>query len=110
MAGVVAMRYSVYVVTAAQFIADLYPALLQGLPLGSAVSRGRSQLAEQPNREIAFTPRPLQDWVVPVVYEAVPLELFAKPSDEHQLPSLDDFGSSASGMVAAIRHAWLPAG
>jgi len=26
------------------------------------------------------------------------------------LPSLDDFGSSANGMVAAIRRAWLPAG
>jgi tetratricopeptide (TPR) repeat protein len=83
--GVVAMRYSVYVVTAAQFTADLYAALLQGLPLGTAVSRGRSQLAEQPNREIAFAPRPLQDWVVPVVYEAVPLELFAKPQTDQQL-------------------------
>jgi tetratricopeptide (TPR) repeat protein len=84
-AGVVAMRYSVYVVTAAQFIADLYAALLDGLPLGQAVTMGRKQLATQPDREIAFAARPLQDWVVPVVYETAPLELFSKPRTDEQL-------------------------
>jgi tetratricopeptide (TPR) repeat protein len=74
-AGVAAMRYSVYVVTAAQFVADLYASLLAGLPLGTAVTRGRKQLAEQPDREIAFVPRPLQDWLVPVVFEATPIAL-----------------------------------
>ncbi|MBQ0990709.1 CHAT domain-containing protein [Micromonospora sp. H61] len=74
-AGVVAMRYSVYVVTAAQFVADLYAALLAGRSLGSAVSVGRRQLAAQPNRSIAFDPRPLQDWSVPVVYETAPVTL-----------------------------------
>ena len=74
-AGVVAMRYSVYVVTAAQFVADLYAALLAGGSLGGAVSAGRRQLAAQPNRSIAFDPRPLQDWSVPVVYETAPLRL-----------------------------------
>jgi tetratricopeptide (TPR) repeat protein len=77
-AGVVAMRYNLWVVTAAQFIGDLYASLLQGEPLGEAVTAGRKQLAAQPTREIAFTPRPLQDWVVPVVYEAAPVKLFAK--------------------------------
>jgi hypothetical protein len=75
LAGVVAMRYSVYVVTAAQFVADLYAALLAGRSLGGAVSAGRRQLAAQPNRSIAFDPRPLQDWSVPVVYETVPVTL-----------------------------------
>jgi tetratricopeptide (TPR) repeat protein len=75
-AGVVAMRYSVYVVTAAQFVADLYGGLLSGLPLGEAVSAGRRRLNEQPQRTIAFDPVPLQDWSVPVVYEAAPLSLF----------------------------------
>jgi tetratricopeptide (TPR) repeat protein len=74
-AGVVAMRYSVYVVTAAQFVADLYAALLAGRSLGGAVSAGRRQLAAQPNRSIAFDPRPLQDWSVPVVYETAPVTL-----------------------------------
>jgi tetratricopeptide (TPR) repeat protein len=75
-AGVVAMRYNVYVVTAAQFVAELYAVLTQGLALGEAVTRGRKQLADQPLREIAYAPRPLQDWPVPVVYEALPIALF----------------------------------
>lgn len=84
-AGVVAMRYSVYVDTASRFITDLYRALLEGLPLGQAVTIGRKQLFAEPDREIAFIARPLQDWVVPVVYEAAPLELFSKPRDGERL-------------------------
>jgi hypothetical protein len=80
-AGVVAMRYSVYAVTAAQFVADLYAALLTGRSLGAAVSAGRRQLAAQPNRSIAFDPRPLQDWSVPVVYETAPVTLLRPVPD-----------------------------
>ncbi len=71
-AGVVAMRYNVYVVTAAQFVADLYGTLVRGQTLGAAVSMGRKQLAVAPQRTIAYDPRPLQDWCVPIVYEAAP--------------------------------------
>ncbi len=80
-AGVVAMRYDVYVVTAAQFVADLYAALAQGSTLGQAVTLGRKQLAARPLREIAYSPRPLQDWPVPVVYEVEPIELFPKTEE-----------------------------
>jgi tetratricopeptide (TPR) repeat protein len=73
--GVVAMRYNVYVVTAAQFVGDLYAALAAGQTLGAAVTAGRCQLARQPGREIAFPARPLQDWIVPVVFETAPLAL-----------------------------------
>lgn len=75
-AGVVAMGYNVYVVTAAQFIGCLYGALASGQTLGQAVTSGRRQLQENPLREIAYSPRPLQDWVVPIVYEAAPIALF----------------------------------
>jgi tetratricopeptide (TPR) repeat protein len=85
-AGVVAMRYNVYVVTAAQFVADLYASLAQGQSLGEAVSMGRKQLAAQPLREIAFDPIPLQDWSVPVVYEAAPIQLFPKSSGAGTAP------------------------
>jgi len=78
-AGVVAMRYNVYVVTAAQFVANLYASLAQGHTLGEAVTLGRKQLHAQPLRTIAYDPRPLQDWPVPVVYEAAPIALFPKP-------------------------------
>jgi hypothetical protein len=77
-AGVVAMRYNVYVVTAAQFVADLYGWLSQGHSLGEAVTLGRKQLYHQPVREIGYDPRPLQDWPVPVVYEAAPIAPFPK--------------------------------
>ncbi|MFZ5856801.1 MAG: CHAT domain-containing protein [Chloroflexota bacterium] len=84
-AGVVAMRYNVYVVTAAQFVADLYAALASGQGLGEAVSMGRKQLAAQPLREIAFDPIPLQDWSVPVAYEAAPIQLFAHSESAAQV-------------------------
>ena len=93
-AGVVAMRYNVYVVTAAQFVADLYAALASGQTLGEAVSLGRKQLAAQPLREIAFEPRPLQDWSVPVVYEAAPIQLFSSRA-AHASPLRIDLSKTA---------------
>ncbi|MBN8595019.1 MAG: CHAT domain-containing protein [Anaerolineae bacterium] len=77
-AGVVAWRYNVYVVTAAQFMAELYRSLVNGESLGGAVTRGRKNLADKPHREIGYAPMPLQDWMVPVVYEAAPLRLFQR--------------------------------
>src|SRR5580658_7609553 len=77
-AGVVAMRYSVFVDTAAQFMAKLYERLTQGDALGEAASFARKQLHAQPLRGIAFDPRPLQDWMVPVVFEAEPVALFPR--------------------------------
>jgi hypothetical protein len=84
-AGVVAMRYNVYVITAASFVGELYAALLEGQELGGAVSAGRKQLAAQPYRQISLDPRPLQDWLVPLVYEAAPLSLFARPEGGEHL-------------------------
>jgi len=75
--GVVAMRYSVFVVTAAQFMASVYERLMHGDTLGEAVSFGRKQLEAQPLRGIGFDPRPLRDWCVPVVFEAAPVRLFS---------------------------------
>jgi tetratricopeptide (TPR) repeat protein len=74
--GVIAMRYNVYVVTAAQYVADLYAALARGDPLGEAATYARKQLAAQPIRHVIGDPIALQDWPVPVVYEAAALALF----------------------------------
>ena len=79
MAGTVAMRYVVYVDTAARFVADLYSALARGQSLGQAVTLGRKQLSDNPVRETVYGPTPLQDWCVPVVYEAAPVALFPEP-------------------------------
>jgi tetratricopeptide (TPR) repeat protein len=92
-AGVVAMSYNVYVVTAAQFVAELYQNLLEGHDLGWSVSRSRKRLADDPGREIAFEDIPLQDWCVPVVFEVAPLQLFPPRKDGVRLPPI--FGSTA---------------
>jgi hypothetical protein len=78
--GVVAMRYNVYVVTAAQFVADMYAHLLAGRSLGQAATAARHALADNPTRQIGAAPVALQDWAVPVVYEAAPLMLLRPPN------------------------------
>ena len=94
-AGVVAMRYNVYVVTAAQFVADLYAKLAQGYTLGESVTLGRKGLHDNPQREIAFAPRPLQDWPVPIVYEAAPIAFFPQPKGKAALTITLDTGGEA---------------
>ena len=79
--GAVAMRYSVYVVTAAQFVTELYGALGRGRQLGEAVTWARRNLHHQPNRQLAYEARPLQDWSVPVVWERAPLRLWPERPD-----------------------------
>lgn len=76
--GVLAMGYNVYVATAARLVAELYASLGHGSSLGEAVTRARGNLHENPLREVAFDPLPLQDWTVPVVHEAAPVRLFRK--------------------------------
>ncbi|HJY67141.1 MAG TPA: CHAT domain-containing protein, partial [Streptosporangiaceae bacterium] len=89
-AGVVAMRYNVYVVTATRFVAEMYENLLAGQELGQAVTRGRKNLADQPFREIAFDRLSLQDWLVPVVYEVAPLQLFPRSAQPLTLGEPDE--------------------
>ncbi|MGB8898783.1 MAG: CHAT domain-containing protein, partial [Methylocella sp.] len=99
-AGVVAMRYSVYVVMAAQFVAELYAALVRGRRLGEAVTWARKNLANQPERRIAYEARSLQDWWVPVVWERAPLRLWPeKPGAAPITIKLDD---GAAGKPVAL--------
>jgi tetratricopeptide (TPR) repeat protein len=105
-AGVVAMRYNVYVDTAAQFVADLYAALAQGQTLGEAVTLGRKQLNASPLRELGGEPVALQDWPVPIVYEAAPLALFPKAKKKKELKITVQAGA---GMAAAGAAESLPA-
>ncbi len=74
--AVLGMRYSIYVVTAAQYIGQLYAALANGRSFGQAATEARKHLSLNPERWISLQPKPLQDWFVPVVYEAAPTELF----------------------------------
>lgn len=95
-AGVVAMRYNLYVITAAQFVAELYSSLVRGAVLGEAVTLARKNLSDNPLREVVFSPLPLQDWTVPVVYEATPLQLFPKVRDGGGLKIHVESGATAS--------------
>ena len=102
-AGVVAMRYNVYVVTAAQLVAELYASLGRGSALGEAVTLGRKNLHDNPLRGVAFDPIPLQDWSVPVVFEAAPVQLFPKTKENEraglQIRIAAGDTSSASGSL-----------
>lgn len=73
--AVLGMRYSVYVVTAAQYIGQLYAALAGGRSFGQAATEGRKHLRLNPERWVGLQPRPLQDWLVPIAYEAAPIDL-----------------------------------
>ena len=95
--GVVAMRYNVYVVTAAQFVADLYAHLLAGRSLGQAATAARRALAANPVRQIGAAPVELQDWAVPVVYESAPLVLLRPPQRAAPVIRLDDAPGGAEG-------------
>jgi tetratricopeptide (TPR) repeat protein len=82
--GVVAMRYNVYVVTAAQFSSALYSYLLVGQSLGQAATAARRMLAKDPARQIGMAPIALQDWSVPLIYETAPLTLLTRKEPPSQ--------------------------
>ncbi|WP_020474915.1 CHAT domain-containing protein [Zavarzinella formosa] len=97
--AVLGMRYSVYVVTAAQYIGQLYAELAKGSSFGEAAGNGRKHLRLNPDRWVGLQSRPLQDWFVPVVYEAMPVELSAAGPAE-PAPELDP----VQGNTALLRH------
>ncbi|NES20420.1 MAG: CHAT domain-containing protein, partial [Symploca sp. SIO3E6] len=67
--GVVAMAYSVYVEAAKHFIGRLYGELAVGATLDSAVAAGRKDVLNKPLRPSPRGDKPLQDWLVPVLYQ-----------------------------------------
>ncbi|MEH2376725.1 CHAT domain-containing protein [Nostoc sp.] len=67
--GVVAMAYSVYAQAAKHFMGRLYRELAAGKSLSTAVSAGRKEVLNQPQRPSPKGEKPLQDWLVPVLYQ-----------------------------------------
>ncbi|HMF55492.1 MAG TPA: CHAT domain-containing protein [Pyrinomonadaceae bacterium] len=87
--GVVAMTYSVYVQTSVRFVARLYEALMKGEELARAVALAREELRTHPQRFSPIGDIPLQDWVVPVLFEAAPVRATSKSLGELRLnPSI----------------------
>jgi tetratricopeptide (TPR) repeat protein len=67
--GVVAMAYSVYAQAAKHFMGRLYGELAAGTTLDSAVAAGRKDVLNKPQRPSPKGDKPLQDWLVPVLYQ-----------------------------------------
>ncbi|UVK53848.1 CHAT domain-containing protein [Mesorhizobium sp. AR02] len=98
--GVVAMRYNVYVATAAQFVGEFYQALAQGQTLGRAANRARKHLGDERTRTVVDKPIELQDWSVPAIYEAAPMRLF--PERDSAAALFDETDWSASRATAEL--------
>lgn len=89
--AVLGMRYSVFVVTAAQYMGELYASLAKGRSFGQAATDARKHLQRNPHRWVGLQRRPLQDWCVPIVYEAAPLQLLSseQPLQLDDQPEMD---------------------
>jgi len=74
--GVVAMAYSVYATGAKHFMARLYGELVRGQDIASAVAAGRKSMSIDKQRPSPKGLLPLQDWLVPVLYQQEPCRPF----------------------------------
>jgi tetratricopeptide (TPR) repeat protein len=74
--GVVAMAYTVYAEAVKYFMGELYRQLAGGVSLSSAVTSARNILINQPLRPSQKGNKPLQDWLVPVLYQQEDYTLF----------------------------------
>lgn len=83
--GVVAMAFSVYVQSAIRFMSRLYEALINGQELSRAVVLAREELRAHPQRLSPIGEIPLQDWIVPILFESAPVRIVTKPLGNLQL-------------------------
>ena len=77
--SVVAMAYSLYVSGAQEFLPAFYRDLFRTGDVAQAARAGRQRMFEQKDRVCARGRYPLDDWLVPVVYQQEPFDFsFAK--------------------------------
>ena len=109
--SVVAMAYSLYVSGARKFLPDFYRQFFARGSVAEGVRAGRQAMLLSKNRLSASTPHPLEDWLVPVLYQQEPLDFSfaaaAKKEGPRVTPPLPqevcDLGSSGFvGREAAI--------
>jgi tetratricopeptide (TPR) repeat protein len=78
--SVVAMAYSLYVTGAQRFLPAFYETLFRTGSFASATRGGRRAMLADKGRVCAVGTCPLDDWLVPVLYQQQPFEFsFAKP-------------------------------
>lgn len=72
--SVVAMGYSLYVSGAKEFVPAFYERLFSSGKVSEAMRAGRGKMMQQPDRDCIIGKLPLQDWVVPVLYQQMSAE------------------------------------
>ena len=107
--AVLGMRYSVFVVIAAQYIGELYTSLAKGRGFGQAATEGRKYLHCNPDRWVGLRPRPLQDWFVPVVYETFPFPLLPaeRPVQLGEQPEMDPVQRNQALLRYVLDHGFV---
>ncbi|MCW2249255.1 tetratricopeptide (TPR) repeat protein [Azospirillum fermentarium] len=96
--AVLAMRYSIYVDTAARYVRRFYELLGSGRSFGDAATAARETLSAQRVREIGGENVEFHDWSVPVAFESQSLSLLPMRK-EKTIPVRD----------GGLRHDALPA-
>jgi len=72
--SVVAMAWSLYVSGAQIFLPEFYKRLFETGSVAQAARAGRQKMFEKPERICSREKYPLQDWLVPVVYQQDPVD------------------------------------
>lgn len=89
--GVVAMAYSVYAEAAKHFMGRLYGELAAGATLDSAVAAGRKDVLNKPQRPSPKGDKPLQDWLVPVLYQQESYTPFTSSTTDTDVLDIETF-------------------
>ncbi|MCC3404732.1 MAG: tetratricopeptide repeat protein [Microcoleus sp. PH2017_10_PVI_O_A] len=104
--GVVAMAYSVYATGAKHFMGRLYGELVRGQDIASAVAAGRKSMSIENQRPSPKGLLPLQDWLVPVLYQQEPCRPFrpttATPSFADLMEEADNSSAIASALLVNL--------
>jgi CHAT domain/Tetratricopeptide repeat/NACHT domain len=85
--SVVAMGYNLYVSGAQQFVPAFYRCLLQSGDVAEAMRAGRKAMLTQDLRSSAAGEHPLQDWLVPILYQQEPVSLTVRSGAAQDVPS-----------------------
>ncbi|MGH8477028.1 MAG: CHAT domain-containing protein, partial [Methylococcales bacterium] len=99
--SVVAMGYSLYVSGAQQFVPAFYRRLFESANVAEATRAGRQAMLASELRVCPFGEHPLQDWLVPVLYQQMPLE-------EKVLPQLTPLDSKVLFQQESARKIIFP--
>ncbi|MBH8563823.1 tetratricopeptide repeat protein [Nostoc sp. CENA67] len=103
--GVVAMAYSVYAKGAEHFIGRLYGELVRGECIAAAVAAGRKSMSIEKLRPSPKGNLPLQDWLVPILYQQEPYTPFVP---KKTAPSFADLMAQADNTPQSSKAVDLP--